>query len=767
MPHTPAASTGAQISTKQMSAALRMMLSFVNNALKQRALGVLQPTDEIIKEVQQLAAASHPPSSSPSSSSSPTAVAESLHKLQLWLEAMAMCVSNFSRADMRLIDAVLAVPWMMRSDDVVASYIHFVENLISAQSYFIVPVIKRLVGGFHYRHNTDGVPLDTYYERVHIALSNVLALIPTGPQVVVAQLADKFPHKSQPLIDQQCYIQNILKMLSYAPVLREQMIALIVEKVLQIDVEIQVEVDEIEESPDMMFAMEEQEHAKSQSSRTGDGGDESDNDDDDGDSSEGGFGSDSDDGDDLTPATVLSVSGLVAKLDHIMDLLFNYIAQNVRPATATQVDEAALYELYSIFTHAFERSILPTYKSRHTQFLLFYLCSLNPALSDDFLGLLARKIVDTAAPPILRVTAALYMASFVARASYLPPSVVRNCFLLLVQWSQAYVEKNEAPDTFPDVERYGVFYAVTQAVLYIFCFRWRELLQDEDEDECNEEGGGDAANNGGGGGGGGGLGRFAGLQNFQSVIMSRFNPLKILLPPVVNEFARVTHINNIMYCYSVIERNKRVYLPARSTPHLFASQFAGNGQGANRSPGGHHHHHQTTVNNSAMLDAFFPFDPYRLSISARFIDPLYTNWGSASGNSDDQSDNDDDDTHAGHSRTRTTRTGSGSSVSSYHSAASSVHSDDGGAALRSHPSTPSRHIPSLPTSPRPARDANAMSWAESAVVAPGGQQWTQEEKVLQLGIDAMSISPYAEKEGHRLLMAHLTPLISVQGTTHH
>ncbi|ORZ35674.1 RNA polymerase I-specific transcription initiation factor RRN3-domain-containing protein [Catenaria anguillulae PL171] len=433
----------------------------------------------------------------------------------------------------------------------------------------------------------------------------VLTINRTGPTFVVPLLANEFPHHSRPLIDQQAYVQNLLRMLSYAPVLREQVLGLIVDRIVQLDVELQVDVEDLDANPsDAQFLFEMDgvspdgipdgpvsttapssptittaNIAALNGGASGpvEGGllydsddDLLDNDDDGGDGTSGG-------------ATMgPSAEALMAKLDHLLYIVLSYLS------SGAATEHCTLADVYTTVLSIFDRLILPTYKSRHTQFLLFYLASRDPAFTDVFLGMLAHKIMNTAEPTIVRMSAALYMASFVARANYLPAHHVAGCFRLLVQWCGAFVVANEQYVTYPDVNKFGVFYAVTQAVLYMFCFRWRELMSE--------------------------LGEKGGLEGFELVVLSKFNPLKVLSPPVVNEFARITHEQNVLYCYAIIQRNKRLYLPTQRSAISSTGVSNDSGSGSTATPSNY------------TLDPFFPFDPFKLPLSSAFIDPLYTDW---------------------------------------------------------------------------------------------------------------------------------------------
>lgn len=87
-------------------------------------------------------------------------------------------------------------------------------------------------------------------------------------------------------------------------------------------------------------------------------------------------------------------------------------------------------------------------------------------------------------------------------------------------------------------------------------------------------------------------------------MLSQLNPLKICLPRVVNFFAAITNKYQLVFCYTIMERNNRQMLP------VIRSTAGGDSV-------------QTCTN---PLDTFFPFDPCMLKRSKKFIDPVYQAW---------------------------------------------------------------------------------------------------------------------------------------------
>ena len=157
------------------------------------------------------------------------------------------------------------------------------------------------------------------------------------------------------------------------------------------------------------------------------------------------------------------------------------------PLPTPQIDShaqqlAQFHTLLAIFT----RTILCTFKSRYTQFLLFWFASRDAAFTDLFLGeLVAHALLEPAEPEIARTAAASYVASFVSRARFIGPEEARGAVRVLCRFLEHDLDSYEACDG--DAAPPGVFYAVTQAVFLIFCFRWRDLVEGNDNGDPERE----------------------------------------------------------------------------------------------------------------------------------------------------------------------------------------------------------------------------------------------------------------------------------------
>ena len=282
------------------------------------------------------------------------------------------------------------------------------------------------------------------------------------------------------------------------------------------------------------------------------------------------------------PLDLGRITEMVNKLDAILKLLFDHFdrppspspspsrpstptitnltssprRRSPSPGTETE-DSRTLQQLAQFHTllAIFTRTILCTFKSRYTQFLVFWFASRNAAFADLFLGeLVAHALLEPAQPEVARAAAASYVASFVSRAIFIGRDEARGAVRVLCRFLEHDIDAFETSSG--DAAPPGVFYAVAQAVFLIFCFRWRDLV----EGDGNGEVGGDGEQD-----------TLAGpskkmwmveLSIIQRVVACPLQPLKVSFPPLPPRVYELT----VFAPTSSAPRMWRVSLPASLTP---------------------------------------------------------------------------------------------------------------------------------------------------------------------------------------------------------
>ncbi|XP_029014696.1 RNA polymerase I-specific transcription initiation factor RRN3 [Betta splendens] len=488
-----------------------------------------------------------------------------------WLQEFRSCVTQLNKDHEQLIYTILRIPWVGRSQAVVEEYMTFLSNLVSAQTVYLCACLKMVVSHFTPKRVTiceGGVDisdsddedenLPRNFNQCHQALQLIARYVPSTSRFLMPILQENFPFIQKSSRVLECYVHNLLRATVYIPSIRRDVLELIIAQMLKLDVSVsRSDIEEAEENLEQSRRLEE--HAE-----------------------EGLFHMDEDVSAPSPHSAAAMAHPVAERLDTLMAVLMAYIKDVCHVDGSLHVERTK--ELYRDLLAVFDKLILPTHASCHVQYALFYLCSFRLTLAEAFLDHLWKVLQSPSQPAVLRQAAAGYLGSFIARAKFVPVLTVRACLDLLLSWIHRYIDEQDSSSKQAccDVSLHGPFYTACQAVFYALVFRHRAML------EANLKKG---------------LEYLQSL-NLERIVMCQLNPLKVCLPSVTNMFAAITRKYQVVFCYTIIERNNRHALPVLRS-----------------SAGG-----DSVVTNTNPLDSFFPFDPYLLKRSSPMIQPLYQVW---------------------------------------------------------------------------------------------------------------------------------------------
>ncbi|ESQ33802.1 hypothetical protein EUTSA_v10007103mg [Eutrema salsugineum] len=375
--------------------------------------------------------------------------------------------------------------------------------------------------------------------RVHAALHKISYLVPLAPSKLVPIRAQRMPklHAKDDLIS--IYVDNLLKLenSSIGKVVGSVIIMVVMERLRDLDLEIGWDDILQDDSRRGMFDMELEDAVEG----TMDEGDE-------------------------CPVESLNQNTLYGNvdfeaLDNLMVLTFHHLE--------SCKNSGRLDEVFEILFESFENFILNTHKSKFSQFLMFYACSLDP----ENCGVkFATKLLDIYLsgnkPRLTRMSAVAYLGSYLSRGLFLPSSFVASMLKRLVDECADYCRTCN-DDVRP--EAHQVFYSGCQAILYVLCFRMRSILE---------------------------VSRFQSqLLPLESILSHKLNPLMVCLPSVVSEFLKQAKAGGLF-----------IVSEAFIFDGLLESELS-------RAFGGHER-----------LDTFFPFDPCLLKNSNSYISRNFNYW---------------------------------------------------------------------------------------------------------------------------------------------
>jgi len=95
---------------------------------------------------------------------------------------------------------------------------------------------------------------------LHNTLKRILEIIPDSVNNIANNLKLLYPHKSTDGAVQKFFLENIIEITNYCPILLEFMIGLIIDRLIQIDVDIvldEIPDEEEEDDREELFKMEE------------------------------------------------------------------------------------------------------------------------------------------------------------------------------------------------------------------------------------------------------------------------------------------------------------------------------------------------------------------------------------------------------------------------------------------------------------------------------------------------------------------------------
>ncbi|TKY58400.1 RNA polymerase I-specific transcription initiation factor RRN3 [Spatholobus suberectus] len=235
--------------------------------------------------------------------------------------------------------------------------------------------------------------------RVHAALKEIADLVPLSPlrlsPIIVQKMPSVFSKESEIVM----YVENMLRLESGAigEIVGSTMLPALVDRLLELDVEIGWD-GMLQEDAKGIFEMELEDVTE--------------------------FADEDENCDSMPPSESLNRKSLqgnlvVEKLDGLIVLAFLHLE------SCQSSDRLA--EVFDVLLASFQKTVLNAYKSKFTQFVMFYACALDPeGCGVKFAMVLTDMFACDVNPPITRMSAVAYLASYLSRAKFLSAALVTS-----------------------------------------------------------------------------------------------------------------------------------------------------------------------------------------------------------------------------------------------------------------------------------------------------------------------------------------------------
>eukprot|EP00047_Mylnosiga_fluctuans_P003566 m.229776 g.229776 ORF g.229776 m.229776 type:complete len:590 (-) comp11955_c0_seq1:607-2376(-) len=485
--------------------------------------------------------------------------------LRKWLLSLGTCISSLDENAADIVKTVLGASFRNLTESVLDNMSDFILALISAHGVYGGHCVDSLVR--HYvvdepalaAPRREGVVTEEMlFNTVHETLAKLVTLSPVQKLYLPKSFRQHFPNKWSHRVCIETYMANALRLRLYVPEISSEIISLCIQEMLKIDVDI---AEEDAESSDT----EEPDSAEGTARPDIEEGQFSFDD----------IGAVDEDEDDGQPG-----NDARAKLDSMMLLMLGLVRETMEGPDKDRIP------LVTLLIREFERFILPTFQTRHVQFLLFYACSFSDKYCLLFIDRLLKLGLSSSQAPTQREAALGYLASFAARARFLDSQVVLQVLEKLAANAHDYVRSHQ--ESTPDISKHRVFYAVCQAVFYILCFHMDDIY------EANAE--------------------LIGRLQLNTLVGCALRPLVFCSEGVATVFDRKCQRHALAFCAPYMKLQTQGL--ARMTGDGLAS--------------------------IDRLDDFFPYDPYSLRRTKTFFEGQYREWSQPDDEETQTPDSDDE-----------------------------------------------------------------------------------------------------------------------------
>uniref|UniRef100_A0A8R1XQW6 RNA polymerase I-specific transcription initiation factor RRN3 n=1 Tax=Onchocerca volvulus TaxID=6282 RepID=A0A8R1XQW6_ONCVO len=360
---------------------------------------------------------------------------------------------------------------------------------------------------------------DSIYKLANDGLAFIIKCFPLATKSLVKIIRQRFPHHSVPSIRYVSYVRNLVFICQNIPQCRAEIFCIIIDGLAQLDA-ILTKVENSNRREDNyngglnLFLLDEEYEMK--------------------------------------VSEVQDNDNKVKKLDTCMCIMFDYITEVCSQKNPVEIDcdwspsiskqKKILKELLAVF----EEHLLMTHGLKNISFLWFYVCSLDTSYQIDFMNWLwsfVTRLNQTPNDWKKAQGAACYIGSMLSRASYIDLSRAMEWLEVLAHWCTTYVNEMVDRTTAATAgsSRHGTFYAVFQAFLVAFCFRYREIVQAQKMDKIHRWG----------------LGH---------IVHSTLEPLSCISHPVSLCFATISRSMQLVYVNHILPAKPAEMMPFE--PHF-------------------------------------------------------------------------------------------------------------------------------------------------------------------------------------------------------
>lgn len=251
------------------------------------------------------------------------------------------------------VETIISLNWINRNETLIVEYQKFLIDLLSEHNKYTTFALSKLIQFWVPKPADeafwkDGIPDERFkffLNYVHQTLSKILDVIPMANDFAMDVIERLFPYYTKSSYIIAGYLYNLMWLIDYRPIFREDILQLMFKNLVLMDVSVRrIDIEAAErlgQDAEEIFKM---------------------------------------DADDIKTLNQDGMQHPIAQsIDICLDKLFQYINAQCQPKLSEESNKMRLQmeHFFKILLKSFEMYILPTHKTNHVQFVMFYFCSLK------------------------------------------------------------------------------------------------------------------------------------------------------------------------------------------------------------------------------------------------------------------------------------------------------------------------------------------------------------------------------------------------------
>ncbi|KAK6169858.1 hypothetical protein SNE40_020833 [Patella caerulea] len=167
-----------------------------------------------------------------------------------YLKGLKDCVTLFNKTnESSLLTAIMKMKWLNQSEGVIKAYHDLLINLMSANTHYVNVSLNMLVryflpdmsevelqDGIYNVDDETQKKHEDMFKHIHTILEETSKIVPLTPVLLMPILERCYPFHLIDVYIQSCYVTNLLQITRYIPTIRQQILDLIVNKIMKLDV---------------------------------------------------------------------------------------------------------------------------------------------------------------------------------------------------------------------------------------------------------------------------------------------------------------------------------------------------------------------------------------------------------------------------------------------------------------------------------------------------------------------------------------------------